>query len=239
MSSEPQQEQQRISSSQVPIVCKIGEQGRPRVSLSYARPFQEEDVGTGFSHSMNETKEQQPQVPLTLHMYNRGPEYAESSCNQPTETCSGDSTSRVTLTDNGSVPNPRDNAMYDIDLEHQTGPLQPHHHLETDQSQDLSHTSTCIVRRLSQHLSRQASSLWRGDPVTTTEKGEKGLEDEKRAWEQEPQSLNEEEDEMLKRGLFNWSELKNWRFWVRKEWWRESKKFFDKWFDAILELTLL
>ena len=31
----------------------------------------------------------------------------------------------------------------------------------------------------------------------------------------------EAEKEFLRQGLFNWNEMKSWRFWVRKEWWCE------------------
>lgn len=34
--------------------------------------------------------------------------------------------------------------------------------------------------------------------------------------------MDAEEEEMLKRGMINWREMRRWRFWIRKEWWGES-----------------
>ena len=39
---------------------------------------------------------------------------------------------------------------------------------------------------------------------------------------EEDRSLDAEEEEMLKRGMINWREMRRWRFWIRKEWWGES-----------------
>lgn len=39
---------------------------------------------------------------------------------------------------------------------------------------------------------------------------------------EEDRTLDDEEKEMLKRGMFNWDEMRRWRYWIRKEWWGES-----------------
>lgn len=36
---------------------------------------------------------------------------------------------------------------------------------------------------------------------------------------EEDRSLDAEEQEMLRRGMINWREMRAWRFWIRKEWW--------------------
>ncbi|KAI5448871.1 hypothetical protein NCC49_006058 [Naganishia albida] len=36
---------------------------------------------------------------------------------------------------------------------------------------------------------------------------------------EEDKTLDAEEKEMLKRGMFDWNEMRRWRFWIRKEWW--------------------
>lgn len=42
---------------------------------------------------------------------------------------------------------------------------------------------------------------------------------------EEDRTLDAEEKEMLKRGMFDWNEMRRWRFWIRKEWWGESFRF--------------
>jgi hypothetical protein len=64
-----------------------------------------------------------------------------------------------------------------------------------------------LLRRLSQRLSILSPA---------------GAGAEYKTYEQlaeEDRTLDAEEKAMLKRGMFNWSEMKNWRFWIRKEWW--------------------
>lgn len=39
---------------------------------------------------------------------------------------------------------------------------------------------------------------------------------------EDDRTLDAEEKEMLKRGMFNWNEMRRWRFWIRKEWWGAS-----------------
>ncbi|KAJ9101797.1 hypothetical protein QFC21_003136 [Naganishia friedmannii] len=66
---------------------------------------------------------------------------------------------------------------------------------------------TPLLRRLSQRLSLLSTG---------------GAGAEYKSYEQlaeEDRTLDAEEKAMLKRGMFNWSEMKHWRFWVRKEWW--------------------
>ncbi|KAJ9116997.1 hypothetical protein QFC22_004655 [Naganishia vaughanmartiniae] len=72
---------------------------------------------------------------------------------------------------------------------------------------------TPLLRRLSQRLSLLSPA---------------GAGVEYKTYEQlaeEDRTLDAEEKAMLKRGMFNWSEMKHWRFWIRKEWWGESCRF--------------
>lgn len=77
-----------------------------------------------------------------------------------------------------------------------------------------------LAKRLSQRIGKRLSmASFLGEPAPPTEADEKRLEEEKMLKAKEERDLDEEEREMLKRGLFNWSELRSWRFWIRKEWW--------------------
>jgi hypothetical protein len=71
------------------------------------------------------------------------------------------------------------------------------------------HTDTPLLRRLSQRLSLLSPAGAGGEYKTYEQLAE------------EDRTLDAEEKAMLKRGMFNWSEMRNWRFWIRKEWWGE------------------
>jgi hypothetical protein len=80
-----------------------------------------------------------------------------------------------------------------------------------------------LGKRISQRINKRLSmASFRGEPAPLTQADEKKLEEERMLKAEEERKLDEEEKEMLKRGLFNWSELKSWRFWIRKEWWSTS-----------------
>jgi hypothetical protein len=88
-----------------------------------------------------------------------------------------------------------------------------------DQPADLSRGES-----LSRRVSKRLSVLpWSGPAqhAPLSMEDEKRLEEERLERELEEKQLDEEEKEMLKKGLFNWSEMKSWRFWIRKEWWSE------------------
>jgi hypothetical protein len=77
-----------------------------------------------------------------------------------------------------------------------------------------------LAKRISQRINKRLSvASFLGEPAPLTQADEKRLEEERMLKAEEERKLDEEEKEMLKRGLFNWSELKSWRFWIRKEWW--------------------
>jgi hypothetical protein len=79
-----------------------------------------------------------------------------------------------------------------------------------------------LSKRVSVKLSNRLSMFsLRGENAPLTGTDEKRSEEEKRAHDEEEHQLDEEEKQMLKKGLFNWTELRQWRFWFRKEWWSE------------------
>lgn len=216
-----------LSSNMQTIISQpltIQSQDRSQLTSSHGGPSAQQHFAIGSSQMTSWNTEEPP---VTSRTDSSGPHYADSSSRQAdTELYHGDKIPRVTLTDSGTVRNTNDNTMYDIDLEQQARrvhpqALAPHNHIRPDPSQSPTNDSTSIVRRLSQRLSKRASSLWGGEAVAMTAEDEKRLEDERRAREEEERRLDEEEKEMLKRGLFNWSEMKHWRFWIRKEWWRK------------------
>ena len=103
----------------------------------------------------------------------------------------------------------------------QQQPYDTHHYQPYTQGghAEQGHTQP-LAKRLSQSLGKRLSmASFRGEAAPLTEADEKRLEEEKMLKAEEERQLDEEEKEMLKRGLFNWSELKSWRFWIRKEWW--------------------
>lgn len=79
-----------------------------------------------------------------------------------------------------------------------SGPQQYHLPLPTTQSQ----TTEPLLKRLSLRLVAT-------DPNYKTPE----------QLAEEDRSLDAEEQEMLRKGMINWREMRRWRFWIRKEWW--------------------
>ena len=135
------------------------------------------------------------------------------------------------------MDDPSDNKMYSMDLERHAGNTSDHSHDSTprshspdinyrqqyNQDRRIEHEQTQpLAKRVSMQLGKRLSMIsFRGGNVPLTEMDEKRLQEERLAHDEEERRLDEEEKEMLKKGLFNWTELRSWRFWIRKEWWSE------------------